>query len=115
VGQLMRRSAAEKREIIHLVEHSALSVKRTLAELDVPSSSFYRWYQRYQAEGVQGLEPRPTQRRQFWNRIPEPVRSQVVELALAQPDQSPRQLAWQFTDREGYFISESSVLRILKG
>jgi hypothetical protein len=37
---MMRRSAAEKREIIHLVEHSALPVQRTLEELDVPSSSF---------------------------------------------------------------------------
>jgi putative transposase len=111
----MRRSAAEKREIIHLVEHSALSVKRTLEELDVPRSSFYRWYQRYQADGVQGLQPQPSQRRRFWNRIPEPVRQEIVDLALAQPDRSPRQLAWQFTDQEGYFVSESSVLRILKG
>jgi putative transposase len=105
VGQLVRRSAEEQREIIHLVEHSALSVKRALAELDVPRSSFYRWYQRYQADGVQGLQPQPSQRRRFWNRIPEPVRQEIVELALAQPDQSPRQLAWQFTDREGYFVS----------
>jgi putative transposase len=112
---MMRRSAAEKREIIHLVEHSALSVKRTLAELDVPSSSFYRWYRRYQADGVNGLEPQSVQRRRFWNRIPEPMRQEIVELALAQPDQSPRQLAWQFTDQEGYFVSEASVFRILKG
>ena len=41
----MRRSATEKREIIELVEHSALSVEATLNELDVPRSSFYRWYQ----------------------------------------------------------------------
>src|SRR5262249_51917920 len=26
----------------------------------------------------------------------------------------PRELAWQFTDREGHFLSESSVYRILK-
>jgi putative transposase len=28
---------------------------------------------------------------------------------------SPRELAWQFTDEEEYYISESSVYRILKG
>jgi len=56
--------------------------------------------------------PRP---RQFWNRIPESVRQQVVYLALEHPDRSSRQLAWLFTDQEGYFISESSVYRILKG
>jgi transposase InsO family protein len=38
-----------------------------------------------------------------------------VELALEHPDRSPRQIAWLFTDEKGYFISESSTYRILKG
>ncbi len=46
----MRYSQAEKREIIHLVEHSNLSIRKTLAELDVPRSSFYRWYLKYQED-----------------------------------------------------------------
>jgi hypothetical protein len=48
----VRRSPAEKREIIDLVEHSALSIGRILAELAVPRSSFCRWYQQ-----VDGREP----------------------------------------------------------
>jgi hypothetical protein len=43
------------------------------------------------------------------------VREQVVKLALEHPDQSSRQVACLFTDEQGYFISESSVYRILKG
>ena len=108
---MMRRSPAEKLEIIDLVEHSALPIGRTLAKLDVPRSSFYRWYQRYQQDGEQGLEPQPSKRRQFWNCLPEPVCDQIVRLALAQPEKSARQLAWLFTDQEGYFVSESSVFR----
>ena len=42
------------------------------------------------------------------------MRQRVVEAALAAPDQSPRELAWQLTDREDHFLSESSVYRILK-
>jgi putative transposase len=42
------------------------------------------------------------------------VRDQVVQIALARPELSPRELAWHITDTEGYFISESSVYRILK-
>jgi transposase InsO family protein len=38
----------------------------------------------------------------------------VISLALDMPEKSPRELAWHITDREGYFISESSVYRILK-
>jgi len=42
------------------------------------------------------------------------VCDQIVQLALAEPEKSPRQLAWQFTDQEGYFVSESSVFRLLR-
>jgi hypothetical protein len=39
---MIRRSVEEKREIIHIVEHSEMSVTQTLKELDVPRSSFSR-------------------------------------------------------------------------
>ena len=42
----MRYTPSEKMEIIRLVEASDLSVKKTLQELDVPRSTFYRWYLR---------------------------------------------------------------------
>ena len=111
----MRYTHAEKLEVIHLVETADQPVKRTLAELGIPRSSFYRWYERYRIAGAAGLADQSPGPRRFWNRIPDAVRQQVVELALERPDQSPRQLAWQFTDTEGYFISETSVYRILKG
>ena len=53
--------------------------------------------------------------RQFWNKIPESVQVEIVQLALNHPEKSSRQLAWQFTDEQAYFISESSVYHILKG
>jgi putative transposase len=110
----VRYSAPEKMEIIRIVEGSSLSVKRTLSELDVPRSSFYRWYRAYERDGFQGLTPKPSQRRRFWNRIPKEGRERVVEVAINKPELSPRQLAWHITDTEGWFISESSVYRILK-
>jgi hypothetical protein len=38
----MRYPAAEKREIIHLVEPLHLPVRRTLAKLGIPRATFYR-------------------------------------------------------------------------
>jgi transposase InsO family protein len=110
----VRATAAEKLETIRLVEGSELSVTRTLEELGVARSTFYRWYRTYLDEGAMGLETKPASRRRFWNRIPEAERERVVEAALAEPELSPRQLAWRITDREGVFVSESSVYRILK-
>jgi transposase InsO family protein/transposase-like protein len=114
-GQLMRHSQAERMEIIQLVENSELSIRKTLQELEVPRSTFYDWYRRYQEDGYAGLADKRTGPQQFWNRIPESVQEQVVGLALAHPEKSSRQLAWKFTDEQEYFISESSVYRILKG
>jgi len=42
------------------------------------------------------------------------VRSQIVELALEEPELSPRELAVRFTDEQKYFVSEASVYRLLK-
>ena len=64
--------------------------------------------------GAAGLVPLPAAARHHWNLIPPRVRHRVVEAALADPVKSPRELAWQFTDRERHFLSKSSVYRILK-
>jgi hypothetical protein len=42
-----------------------------------------------------------------WNRIPEAIRSQIVDLALDQPELSPQKLAVRFTDEAEYFVSEA--------
>ncbi len=110
----MRYPAAEKLEIIRLVEGSHLPVRRTLARIGVPPTTFYRWYDRYREHGPEGLEDRSPRPGRVWNRIPEPVRERLLALALEAPELSPRELAVRFTDREKYFVSEASVYRLLK-
>ena len=110
----MRYLAAEKLEIIRLVEQSHLPVRRTLRHLDIPPATFYRWCERFQAGGTEALADRPSRPDRVWNRIPEAVRGHILELALAEPDLSPRELAVRFTDQHRYFVSEASVYRLLK-
>ncbi len=110
----MRYTQAEKLEIIRTVEESDLPVKRTLDQLQVSRSSFYRWYRVYACHGAEGLSRQSSSRRQFWNRIPDIERERVAEIALEKPDLSARELAWHITDTEGWFISERSVYRILR-
>jgi transposase InsO family protein len=85
-----------------------------LDKLGILRSTFYRWYDRYQAGGPEALEDRPSAPRQVWNRIPDEVRERIVDLALDAPELSPRELATRFTDKESYFVSEASVYRLLK-
>jgi putative transposase len=110
----MRYSQSEKMEVIRLVENSPLSVKQTLAELNINRSTFYDWCRRYQEEGYEGLANQYRPPQQFWNEIPPWEKERVVEIALELPEKSPRELAWYITDKRGYYISESTVYRILK-
>lgn len=109
----MRLSIQEKQEIINLVDHSDLGVNRTLKQLGVNKSTFYKWYNAYLNKGQEGLKGRRGTRQQ-WNSIPEEQRQLVVEVALEHPVLSPRELAVKITDEQKVFISESSVYRILK-
>jgi len=110
----MRFTASEKHEIIRLVEQSDLGAKLTLSQLNIPKSTFYDWYARYREKGFEGLHPMVDPERKQWNQIPEHEREEVVKEALEQPEKSPRELAFHITDTREWFISESSVYRILK-
>jgi putative transposase len=110
----MRYPASEKLEIIRLVETSHLPLRRILDRLGIPTTTFYRGYARYRAEGEGGLADRTSAPGRVWNRIPNEVRQQLIELALEAPELSPRELAVRFTDTRGYFVSEASVYRLLK-
>lgn len=110
----MRYGASEKLEIIRTVEQSSLGVARTLRQIGIPRATFYNWYGRYVAEGFDGLEDKRPDPGPVWNKVPEVVAEQLVELALAEPDLSPRELAVRFTEDRRYYLSESTVYRLLK-
>jgi transposase InsO family protein/transposase-like protein len=110
----MRYTASEKLEIIRIVERSHLAVRRTLEQIGIPRATFYRWYDLYQMGGPDALEDRSPTPGRVWNRIPDDVRDRILQLALDEPDLSPRELAVRFTDTQSYFVSEASVYRLLK-
>ena len=109
-----RYKQTEKMEIIKIVEGSELAVKPTLKELNIHSSTFYKWYGRYIKNGFDGLAPKKRKRSEFWNKIPDKLIDKTVKVALERAELSPRKLAAHTTDKRGYFISESSFYRILK-
>jgi transposase len=82
--------------------------------LDIHKSTFYNWLKRYQEDGVDGLADRKPIPGIAWNRIPEPHREAIIALALDKPDLSPRELAVSYTDEMAYYVSESTVYRLLK-
>jgi putative transposase len=92
----MRYPAAEQREIIRLVEPSSRSVGRTLTPRGIPRATCYRWSQRYLARGAAALSDGQPAPRRVWNKLPEKMAAAVIELALKEPELSPRELATAF-------------------
>ena len=110
----MHYSQNEKYEIIKLVEQSDLGVIRTLKQLKINKTTFYNWYNKYLDNGYDGLARKVSKRKGAWNKINEADRDKVLEISLEKPELSSRELAWHITDNYRYYISESSVYRILK-
>ena len=67
----------------------------------MPRAAWWRW-------------DRPPRPQRAWNRIPPEKASAIVDLALAEPALSPRELAVKYTDVHRYSVSESTVYRLLK-
>ena len=88
-GRRMRYPAAEKLEIIRLVEQSHLPVRRVLEQIGIPRSTFYRWCDLYQTGGPEALDDRSPRPDRVWNRIPDDVRARIVTLALDEPEPHP--------------------------
>jgi putative transposase len=105
----VRRAARVKAEVLQLLVRSPLPVRRTLKELQIAPSTYYRWKRGYALKGWAGLEDLPPVPKQVWNKL------RVVRYALEHPALSPREVATRLVALEGWFISEATVYRILKG
>ena len=110
----MRYPASEKLEIIRTVEGSHLPTKQTLDMLGIPRSTFYRWYDLYLEDGLDGLSDKSPYPNSVWNRIPDGHRNDLIEFALEHEALTTRELAVKYTDEKRYYVSESSAYRILK-
>jgi len=104
-------AANHKAEILELVANSGLSTRGALSRLGIAKSTYYRWRQR-QAEGR--LEDRKGGSKRPWNHLTAEEEAVILAEAGEHPGLSPRQLAFHITDRQAFFVSESSVYRLLK-
>ncbi|MFC3194158.1 IS3 family transposase [Marinicella sediminis] len=110
----VRYSASEKYELIQLVQDSDLSVRQTLKRLSINRSTFYGWLERYVKDGLAGLFDKPAKPGHVWNKISEEHQQAMVQMALDETDLSPRELAVKYTETMSYYVSESSMYRLLK-
>ena len=104
-------SAVEKAEVLAKVASSGLSKRKTLGEVGVPRSTYYRWLRRKDQQGLEdeaggGKAPR--------NKLTSPEVDWVLSAAREMPELSCGQLAARTTDNQGFSVSESTVYHILR-
>ena len=104
-------SAVEKSEILALVADSGLPRRKALEHLGLPKSTYYRWLNRKSEGRLQdkkGGSPVP------WNKLKPIEVTRILTRARSSPELSARQLALRLIDNERWYVSESTVYRILK-
>jgi putative transposase len=104
-------SAVEKSKILLLVADSGLPRRKALEHLGMPKSTYYRWLKR-QSEG--SLQDKKAGSAVPWNKLKPGEEAKILATARASPDLSCRQLALEMVDSERWYVSESTVFRILK-
>jgi len=104
-------SAVEKSGILVLVADSGLPRRKALEHLGLPKSTYYRWLKR-QMQGR--LHDKKGGSSIPWNKLRPEEEVTILTRARASPELSCRQLALQLTDNDGWYVSESTVFRILK-
>jgi hypothetical protein len=68
----------------------------------------------YLEDGLDGLSDKSPSPKSVCNRIPDDHRDDLIEFALEHEALTSRELAVKYTDEKRYYVSESSVYRILK-
>lgn len=107
-------TADQKRMVIEKVEGHFLPRAVALEQMGIPSSTYYRWRNVYRRDGVAGLRDNASRPQRIWNRVTNEERDCIIEQALQNPEDPPRQLAFLITDTRGFSVSESTVYRVLK-
>lgn len=103
----------QRAALIEGMESRGPGRRKRLRDVSVPSSTYYAWKARYEAEGTGGLAHRGRGRR-AWNALTDREEAMVLRAAHDRPELSARLLSTHLIDEKEESISESTVFRILK-
>ncbi|MFA5857845.1 MAG: DDE-type integrase/transposase/recombinase [Elusimicrobiota bacterium] len=104
----------EKRELLDRLNSSGNGLTNKLNELGLPKATYYRWRNRYEKYGIEGLKMKPKTPNNIWNKLSAAEQERVKVVIKAHPELSARLIAVKITDEEDFYVCESSVYRILK-
>src|SRR5438105_4728417 len=102
-------SAEEKIRIVLEGLRGEDSIAELCRKEGINQNLYYRWSKEFLEAGKKRLAGDTAR-----EAISDKIETAIVNLALEEPDLSPRELAVNFTDTKGSFVSEATVYRLLK-
>jgi transposase InsO family protein len=85
-----------------------LSARQTLATLGMPSTTYYRWYDRWSEGGLDALDDTAPHPGSMWNRLPDETRADIIEFALEYEDLTPRELAENLITAPAHIVMKAA-------
>lgn len=107
-------NAEQRMDLIRKADLQEGRRSEILSSLGIPRSTYYKWRTAYDQGGIAALQKTKPSARRIWNRLSEPEKNKILEIARLHPELTPRLLAVKITDEEAFSVSESTVYRILK-
>jgi len=106
------KEAQRRLNIIEYIEKQANSIKAGCIYLGIPSSTYYRWRERYRKNGINGLKPISTAPKRAHNKIPKKTENLILKVR-EDFKFGPKRIQWYLERYYNIKISDSTVSRCL--
>lgn len=106
--------AEQRLEVLRQLENPGVNKTQMLKALALPQSTYYHWRDLYENVGSPALERESPVSKRIWSRILPEEEQEIIAVAKAHPELSPRLLSLKITDSGRIYVSESKVFSLLK-
>ena len=108
-----RSQPVESKEAWFRCRESGMSVGEICELFGMSRKTYYKWYKRYEEEGIAGLRERSRRPKRLARLTPEPVAARVIR-ARRRKGYGPVLLAWYLSKHGGVALSPNGVYGVLK-
>ena len=95
--------------------HKTKNISKTCRYFGISRTTFYKWYERYKKEGIEGLYDRPkTPKNKRKPELRNKYQNLIIKIKKKYPTWSKEKIAMYLKIEKGIEISPSTVYRVLK-
>lgn len=109
----MDKFTPENRYLVIKYALETNNVSKACKFFGISRTSYYKWYNRYQKMGIEGLEDIPRSKPKMPNKVPKYIEKIIIRLALKSPKDGPKRICYELQDM-GIDVGETGIYNVLK-